>query len=201
VGDEVFGQIITGDDVRNAMKETLQLWIGTYLAVIARKTGRAGGDLQGFKSYPTLFDINKYAEDIMPACVLVAPGILSTPILEKGGYRATWGVGLGCVVAGKDRDNTYQLATLYTAAARSLVLQHPSLGGFADGVNWISERYDNLDSSDVRTIAAGVIQFGVDVVDVVDPRAGTMTPAPDLPTPVDAWPAAEQVIIDAVPRS
>lgn len=199
MGDEIFGQIITGDDVRNAVKATVQKWIPTYLAVIARKTGRTGGDLKAYRSYPTLFDIHKYAEDIMPACVLVAPGLLTTPKREKGGYRATWGVGLGCVVSGKDRDNTYQLATLYTAATRSLIMQHSSLGDFADGVNWISERYDNLDSSDARTIAAGVIQLGVDVTSVLDPTAGPTHPivdAVDLPTPVDAWPTAQQVFID-----
>jgi hypothetical protein len=194
--DEVFGQIITGDDVRNAVITTLRRWVPTYLAAMARRTGRSGKDLPEFKSFATIFDINKYAEDIIPACVIVAPGIIETPIREKGGYKARWGVGIGAVVAGQDRDNTYQLATLYTAVVRTICVQKQSLGGFADGIVWVSERYDNLNTDDLRTIAAGTIQLGVDVVGAVDPTAGPKVPAVDLDVPIGDWPTVEQVLID-----
>jgi hypothetical protein len=169
-------------------------WAPSYLAVMARRTGHS--KLDTFKSYETVFDLTKYNEDIIPACVVVAPGLLTQPTREKHGYRARWGVGIGCVVAGKDRDNTYSLATLYTAAVRSLVVQNSSLGGFADGTEWISERYDNLDTSDLRTIAAGIIQLGIDVVAVVNPRAGLGEPLVDITVQPPDQPVVDQVFID-----
>jgi hypothetical protein len=133
---------------------------------------------------------------VMARRTVVAPGLLTQPTREKHGYRARWGVGIGCVVAGKDRDNTYSLATLYTAAVRSLVVQNSSLGGFADGTEWISERYDNLDTSDLRTIAAGIIQLGIDVVAVVNPRAGLGEPLVDITVQPPDQPVVDQVFID-----
>jgi hypothetical protein len=77
------------------------------------------------------------------------------------------------------RETTADLVELYTAAVRMAMLQHPSLDGLALGTRWIDESYDELEYDDSRTIAAGLVNFGVDIDAVVDAFGGPKTPPDD----------------------
>lgn len=194
----VFGAIVTGKQVRDAAMTTVKTWSPTYLAELARRNGRT--NLPSFRSYIATLDLDRFAEDQIPSCVIVAPGLAAPPEQHARGYRTRWALGIGTVVSGQDRDNTLELAELYAAAVRSLMLQHASLGNFAAGVTWVDERYDELDSNDMRTIAAGIVQLHIDVDDTIQPGAGPSAPmSPPTAVPAD-WPVATKVLVDTTRR-
>ena len=173
----LFGRIVTGRQVRLAFKSHIELWFPTYIAEVSRIEGR-GASLPGFRSYVSALDLQegKFEEHQMPSCVIVAPGLLTEPEKRGGTLSATWAVSVGCVVAGQDRDNTFELAEMYAAAVRSAVMQNPSIGGFSGGTDWLGERYDEIPNDMLRTLAAGTVHFSVQVMDSMEFSAG-----PDVP--------------------
>lgn len=177
----IFGTIVTGKQVRVAMKDHLQAWFPSYIAEIGREDGRDGGALPLFRSYVSRLDMpeGRYAEDQMPSCVIVAPGLVEEPIKKSGMYIARWGVSVGAVLSGQDFENTFELTELYAAAIRSSVVQHPGLGGFATGTDWLSERYDEIPNEMQRTLGAGSVQFVVEVQNAVNPKDGPDAPLTD----------------------
>lgn len=200
----IYGQVVTGSDVRRAVEAHIKLWIPTYLAEVADQHGRARADMPIFRSYVPAVELDTLdAAGHLPSCVVVAPGLMDEPHMDgRGEYRARWAVATGAVVSGRDQDNTLELAELYAGALRTLMIQHPSLGGFASGVEWLGERYDDFGGPvDRRTIAAGSVQFGVDVEAVVESRAGPMTPPGDPMVEPDDWPTVESVTVDVERRT
>ena len=182
----VFGPVVTGADVRSAARATIQLWSPDYLAEISERSGRERGALPRFRSYVSALDLDKFDEDQVPACVIVAPGLISQPRKHGAQWEASWALSVGCVVSGQNRENTFELTELYAAAIRTMVLQHPSLSGVASGIDWLGERYDELTTDDLRTIAAGIVQFSVTVETVADRTFGLQEPTidPDVDPPV-----------------
>lgn len=191
------GSIVTGADVQRAMADTVKLWSPDYLAEVGEQSGRGRGELPGFRSYVTLVDLAKYNEDQIPTCVVVAPGTATVERRSRS-YVVEWLCGVGCVVSGQNSENTYELGALYVAAVRALVVQHKSLGGFAEDVSWTGERYDELDANDARTITAGVAQFSVFVASAIDPTLGLTVPSGDATIPPGDWPEAMTVDITTV---
>lgn len=191
------GTITTGKMVRTALEATIKTWVPTYLAEISRQSGRLPTDLPVFRSYVPAIDFDRFAEDQTPTCVIVAPGTYNEPRKQSNGaYTARWAVGVGCVLVGQDRENTFELTELYAAAVRTLILQQASLGGLSDGVDWVSERYDELSVDDQRTIAAGIIQFIVDVEDVSSRHVGPVTVPLDPYVPLPEDPVVETTHLD-----
>lgn len=182
--DNVFGPIITGKNVRLAMRDHLKLWMYTYLAEVGRGDGRAGQDLPRPRSWVSSLDLQdgKFSEDQMPSCVIVAPGMVEEPRKQGGLYICRWAVAVGFVVSGQDRENTFDLSELYAAAGRAAVLQHPSLGGFASGTDWIGERYDDIPNEMQRTLASGTVQFVVEIQGALMPGEGPDSPLVDPAT-------------------
>lgn len=185
----LFDNIVTGKMVRVAMREHLQLWFPTYLAEVARVDGRDPAALPLFRSFPSLLDMpdGKFVEEQMPSCVIVAPGLIDVPDKHSGAWRARWSVNVGAVLVGQNTENTFELVELYVAAVRAAVLQNPGLGGIAEGVDWLGERYDDIPNDMGRTLGAGTVQFAVEVPEAVNAAAG-----PDEPL--------AQPILDPGPR-
>ena len=198
--DNIFGPIITGKMVRIAMMNHLKLWSPTYLAEVARAEGQNPATLPAFQSWVSALDLDegKFEEHLIPSCVIVAPGLLTEPEKRGGVYIARWAVSVGCVVAGKDRDSTFTLAEMYTAAVRAAVVQNPSLGGFATATDWLGERYDDIPNEMLRTLAAGSVQFSVEVQGAVTVNGGPDAPLVD-PIP-DPGPRATFVEVDVTTR-
>lgn len=194
--DNIFGPIVTGKDVRFAMRSHLKMWLPTYLAEIARGDGRLGSALPLPRSWVSALDLpdGKFIEDQMPSCVIVAPGMIEEPMKQGGLYICRWGVSVGLVVGGQNRENTFDLSELYASAVRAAVLQHGSLGGFATGTDWIGERYDDIPNNMARTLAAGTVQFSVEVQGALMPGEGPdsplVNPVPD-PGPRATFDAAD----------
>lgn len=193
----VFGPIVTGRAVRLAMRNHLQLWFPTYLAEVARLEGEDPASMPLFRSWVSALEMpeGKYEEHQMPSCVIVAPGVLGEPQRRGGSTIATWAVSVGCVVSGQDRESTFNLSEIYAAAVRAAVVQHPSLGGFATATDWLGERYDDIPNDMLRTLAAGSVQFAVQVYSATILNAGPDAPLSD-PIP-DPGPRATFVSVDA----
>lgn len=181
----VFGPIVTGRQVRLAMHAHLKLWIPTYLAEVARLEALDPATLPVFRSWVSALDLpdGRYEEHQMPSCVVVAPGLTTEPQRQGGAFITTWAVSVGCVVSGQDRENTFELAEVYAAAVRSAVIQNSSLGGFATATDWLGERYDDIPNDMLRTLAAGSVQFAVEVQSAILPSGGPdeplVNPIPD----------------------
>jgi len=194
------GPVVTGRDVELAALAVLKRWSGTYLADMERRTDRPAGSLPRVRGWTTAPDFETWPEDQIPRVLLVSPGLAEPPKADGGGsYRARWTMGFGVVVSAATMDETMVLAKLYTAALRTCILQHQSLEGFAAGVEWLDENYDDLPSIDTRSLGAGQAIFAVEVADVSRRWGGPPTPndppVPDTdPLPTD--PTVEDVEID-----
>jgi hypothetical protein len=200
-----FGNVITGDDVLTAVQSTIDNWIGTYLALMARHVEQdpttEGGVLPSFKSYPASLDISRFPEDQLPACIIVVPSITDAPEKKgNGSYIANFQVGIGVAVSAPTRARTLKLAQLYAAAVRLLIIQKRSLGGFAMGVTWTREEYTGniLRSDDMRTMAIGVLEFTVQVDNVANNSQGPEVPIPNNAEPT-GWATIEttNILLDA----
>lgn len=185
---DIFDVQVSATDVERAVEATIRRWLTTYLAEIERHTGRDPRALPVFRAYVQSVDTDRMSEDQLPACVVVCPGLIDRPQRRGDGFQdAGWAVGLAAVVSAKDRDSTIALAKDYIAALRMLVLQQRSMGGFAEEMEWIDERYDELDTADSRTLVAGIIQFSLHVPKVVNVAAGPVVPPDDPYAPPVAW--------------
>ena len=106
---------------------------------------------------------------------------------------------MAVVAYANGRDAVNANVKQYAAATRAILLQHGSLGGFADGVIWESEDYDQGPSDAERTLAVAALTFTIHVADVVNKWAGPKVPSPpdpDVPPDPDTIPGSEWPIVE-----
>jgi hypothetical protein len=199
------GPLVSGRDVELATLALLKRWAGTYLAEAERQRNRAPGSLPRIRGWTTASDFEKWPEDQLPCVLLVSPGLAEVPRPDgAGAYRAKFSLGVAVIVSTARMDDTAELAKLYTAALRACILQHQSLEGFASGIDWLDETYDDLESIDTRSLGAGQAIFSVQVDGFARRWNGPTTPddppAVDTdPLPID--PTATRVVIETEPLS
>ena len=200
----VYGAITHGGLVEKAARDLLKPWMPAYLAEIERQLDRTPGSLPKPRSWTNMIDVDRWPEDQLPCVVLICPGTYSEPISEGDGeHRVTWELRVATVVSGKPdaRERMLDNAKIYAAAVRTCVLQHPSLGGFAQGVSWLGEAYDDIPIDRSRTLASGEVAFAVQVDDVASAFDGPAEPPEDpLEDPGD-WPTATEVPVVEVDRT
>lgn len=173
----VFGTIVTGEAVTAAALSFLRTWSPTYIAEVARQSDRVATALPPFRTFTTDSSLDLLTGGQLPACIVVSPAIVEKPQRRGDGtYSAVWGVGVGVVVTSTTKEGSLGLASLYAAAVRAAFLQHQSLGGFASGVEWEDERYDEIGSEDTRTMAAAIVQFSMKIDSVLDGFGGVSEP-------------------------
>src|SRR4051812_27844406 len=161
------GPIVSARDVEQAAIDTLHKWLSTYLGEAEDQHSRARGSLPRPRSITTTNSFDKWPEDQLPCLLLVCPGLAEAPKAEGNGrYRALFALGAAVVVSAKTEAATEELSKLYVAAVRTCLVQQQSLGGFASGVDWMDETYDDLPSEDWRSLGAGQAIFAVHVADL-----------------------------------
>jgi hypothetical protein len=101
-------------------------------------------------------------------------------------------VGLMVVLSARTVSEAGELVGLYTAAVRTLIVQHPSLGGLATATEWRDESYNNAPVEVQRTGQAGLLEFSVYVDDIVSTRGGPATPPPDPTIEPGDWPLVQE---------
>lgn len=178
MSDRVFGELVTGLDVEEAARSTLALWMPDYLGWLERKYEKATGSLMQPRSWVSSGDVDRWPEEQFPSVLLLNTGLSGEPDKDGSGvYRARFALGIAVIVSARDRRVTDELAKLYIAAIRKILLDHPSLGGFARAVEWVDERYDILPSRNRRQLAAGQVVFRVEVGNVATAKMGPATPS------------------------
>jgi hypothetical protein len=188
------GKIVTGRDVELAALAVLKKWASTYLGEAEAATGRVRGSLPRPRAWTTATEFEKWPEDQLPAVLLISPGLAAPPRADGNGtYRASFALG---IVSTSHMDETAALAKLYCATLRACLLQHQSLEGFAAGVTWADENYDDLPSIDDRSLGAGQAIFVVEVDAISTRWNGPIHPS-EPPTP-DAAPLPDDPTATAV---
>jgi hypothetical protein len=197
VAPSIFDLVVDGSMVEAAARETLDEWFPTYLAELERQRGRDARSLPLPRSYHTAPTFETWPEDQLPAVVIVSPGLAGAPVKNgRGRMHAPWALGIGVVVSARDQASTNEIAKLYAAAVRALLLQRGSLGGFAAETEWVDERYDDLPAAGERTLGAGQAIFVVQVENVVYANGGPVA-VPDDPYATPAgWPLVQTTQIE-----
>jgi hypothetical protein len=172
------GPFIGPAHVRQAVLATLTRWAPFYVNEAIRQTG---ADLPGFTDFvneplqapTTVVEAPRY--------VVHVPGTLGQPRRKGDGtYIATWDVQIALWMWGADYQETEDKLGYYAIAIRELMLQQPSLGGFAEATVWRGERYAQAGAPTAyRTWGQALVQFGVTVDGVVSAFAGPATPPLD----------------------
>lgn len=206
----IFDAIKMADDLEEAAKATLVAWFPTYSAEFELQAGLTAGTLPQPKSFLKADSLDREAADMMPAIVIVSPGMSGRQPPKQegdGSYRCFFSIGIGCFVSAPVRKDTMRLVRIYTAIARTIMLQKQSLGGYADGTSWLDESYDdNFPFTDDQTISAGQVIFEVEIAGVVNrfggpAKFGGPPPAPDPVTqPGSDWPLVETVTATITPE-
>jgi hypothetical protein len=198
----IFEAIKIADDLETKTLETLEAWFKTYSREVELQQSIDEDSLPLPRSFITAERLDRESADQLPAIVVVSPGLSGkTPKQEGDGtFRCFFHIAIGVFVSSNSRANTKRLVRLYTAIARTIILQKQSLGGYADGTTWLDESYDdNFGFTDEQTMGAGQVVFEVEVAGVVNRRGGPAVPfePPPLPDP-DTQPGSDWPTVDTV---
>lgn len=193
----LFGPSVLGSDVEAAAITTLKTWFPTYLAELERRTGRNQGVLQPPRSYITVPSFSQLQGSQQPSVIVVSPGTLDKPErLGDGTYRAWWRIEIAIVVTAKDRASANELAKLYTAATRMILLQKSSLGGFSQDTEWDGDQYTEAPPDFAQIGSVGAAAFNVLVLGVVTDLGGPATP--DLDPGIPGEVATVQTTVERI---
>jgi hypothetical protein len=203
----IFGRIVTGADVEHAASALLKRWSSTYIAEVERQHDIEAGTLPRIRSWSTVNQFENWPADQLPASLLLSTGTVPPPQKNgRGVYRACFTLGIAVVCATNNAARSNELAKLYIAAHRTLLIQRPSLEADARGVDWIGDDYSDLGVEDSRFLSAGMAEFIVEFDDVVSTGAGPVTPDEPLDPDTDPWadwPRVQttEIDVDAYPPS
>jgi hypothetical protein len=197
--DSVYGSLLAASDVEDGLLTILETWLNSYLAEVERQHAIEVGLLPRPRSYVVSSEISKMPEDQIPAVIIASPGLTDPPQADGFGmYTARWKVQVAAEVVAKGNRLALKLARLYALALRAVVIQQQYDDIPVRRIDWIDERYDVLDSADDRTVCIGVVEFAVEVPNVLTRDTGPLTPeaAPGPPSPT--WPTAQTEHMDVV---
>lgn len=183
---QVFGPIVHKGQVEQAALNTLKQWNSTYLTEMELLTGR-GSPLERPRSFSVVQSVVKFEEEQFPAVMVISEGLAAPPRRMAGGvYQATWKLTVVAIVSAIDQVTATDLAGVYGAACRALLVQKPSLGGFANSCVWVDEDYRPIDADKRRWLSAAASEMHVEVPDVLTTDAGPLAADPDpLEDPAD----------------
>jgi hypothetical protein len=205
----VFGPLVGGHNVEDAVLLVLTTWMATYCAEICRLIGRPPATLPSIRSWRVSSEMESFPEDQHPAVIVRSPGLLDVP--EQGGgitghaFMARWDVlvGVQAVTRGDKRRGSpraRRLAQMYATAARGAIIQQRDPHGLMGMTDWIGVDQDELDSSSDRTTALIIDRYSVQVnnnvewgrgpIDPLDPGPDDGDPDPPL------WPDVVLAAID-----
>lgn len=183
---EQFGRIITRGDVERAALATLKAFMPSYLAELERQQEREPDTLPVPRRWFILDELADLPAGGGPAVAIVSPGLAGDrpDAGNDGKYDARFRLGVAVFIGARDQEASHDLAGIYVAAIRSILVQHPTLGDVAAGVEWLEESYDDLgtpagSSPREDQLAAGRVLVAVTMREVVDPYAGPAVPPVD----------------------
>lgn len=184
-------RIVPAFVVEDAVIATIKEWIEVYLREIEMQWG-VTENLPVPRSYNVGAEFDKWAEDQLPAVILISPGTSDRPSADgEGGFNAPFRVSICIFATGNTRENTRRNAHLYGGAVRAMLLQKRSLGGISDGATWEGEDYDQGPTEKGRTIGSVVVDFVFNIPGVVYRTGGPPTPPDPDNQPGEPWPTVQ----------
>jgi hypothetical protein len=193
------GVVFSASLLEQAAATLLSGLLPAYGAAVADQLGWSAAPPPP-RSYTCSAQLDRFAEDQLPAVVIVSPGTIGPPELHSGTYDAVYGLVVGVYCSGSTDRATHDLVRLWCAAIRACLVQSPSIGGVASDLRFVDESYDQVDIEARRSLGAGVCGFEARVNSVVDANAGPLvgTDPPDD----QAWPTVEttEIEIDRLPE-
>src|SRR5690349_10466479 len=203
---DIFGPIFSGDQLEDAVIETLQKWLPTYIREVELQRGLAlpaDGRIPKPRTYTTRNEFTTFPEDQLPLIVVVSPGLVAPPRADgEGRYVGWFALGIAAVVSASGKANTRRLARQYGAAVRSCILQKSWLEGAATGVEWRDESYDDLPNEDKeKSVSAVQMIFQVQVDNITTRWTGPaypFEPGDPYTNPGDNWPPVLHTEVEVV---
>lgn len=193
--ETIYGRGVSGGDLEQWVVDVLKRWSGTYLAEVERQHGLASCTYPRVRGWSLGVSFDTWPEDQVPGVLVICPGLVPPPV--KGGdgiYRARWNVQIGCCCSARTQLESHTMAQHFVEAHRWIILQRPSLEGYALAVDWLDESYDPITYDDSRSLYAGYASFAIEVDDVATTRAGPITPSEppaDECAPWEPWPSVQ----------
>lgn len=168
--------LVTADDLCRAAEAILV----EYLPDLAESRG-----LKPFTKWDQLPTPEALTAANLPAGAITSPGLTDRPTHRAAGFDATWQVVVGVYDRGRDYHETARLVRTWAAVVRQTLLQHPTLGGVASGLQWVGEQYaETPDRSASRTLGGCAVAFAVTARNVIDAER-YVPPDPGAPgTPI-----------------
>lgn len=187
----IFGSFLTDWQVEQAVISHLRAWMPDYLPH-ARRIGEAIRE-EPFSDFPqprsysvTPREPDRWPEEQLPAFLIVSTGMIDPPRRDSAGngeFRGKFSIGVGAICSAGEEEMSKLLAGLYFTAAAQILLDKPSLGGFAEGTTFQEPpQNDWLESDRDRTLAARFAVFAVEVKGILEITGG---PAEHLDDPTE----------------
>lgn len=169
----VYGPIIGGHSVQEALYRTIEKWLPAYIREVNRKLG--GDILSPPKNYRRKPDFRPLHKDIDVSILATVGGTQGQPQRRNDATRAAWEAEVAIFVFGtQDWQETQALTHAYTACVRAAVVQHPGLesDGLVSSVLWTGETYKEGEHTSLRQIGLGVVKFDIVTPNAISPWAG-----------------------------
>lgn len=170
-------RIVTGDDVQNAVQATLAEWLPPVLDLYELKAPST-------HEAPTV-DAARLDAAAFPVLLVDVAGLVDAPQRDQDGvYTGRFDCLIDFLLRGDQGtyEETARQAMQYAAAIRTVLIERPTLDGFAQDVTVGEETYTGADPSAARTLAQGEVACVVTVFDIN--RIGTTFTEPGNPAPI-----------------
>lgn len=213
--DTIYGQVITGYDLEQAVLTHLQTWLPTCLAEIERQAGLAPQTIpvppDPDNSFTAGLDFETWQAAYTPQLIVVVSPVGDPERLTGDGtYQQVFEIQVATVIQADDENTSRQQGQWYGAAVMMALLQHGSLGKFSTGnpvaLKTVLAAYPALSFKETDdALGRRVVQSLVVVHSIIDgvvtESAGPATP-PAVPYEIPGnWPEARSIVttIDAQP--
>lgn len=175
-----FGAIFAAPALEEGLQDLLAMWLPSYLTEVERQAGLNPCTLARPKFYGTSVEADLHPGEGMPAIIVVSPGTDGIPEGEGGGIVTAWyQVTVATLVMASDEHGARQLSAYYSGAVRAVVMQHGSIGGVADGVQWLGEEFQGEPPSNRNRSRGGALtHFRIRIPVTVEAQSGPTFPAP-----------------------
>jgi hypothetical protein len=191
--DDVFGPLYGGHSVQEAVYQTLEKWLPTYIAEFNRVLG-SEVLVQPFE-YRHRPEYRTLPRQASAAVLVSVPTTIGVPETHQESIRVNWQVDAMIFVYGtKDWQETQALTQAYAACVRACIIQNKGLGGLAETTMWDGEQYLEGEHSSGRTTGIAHVRFAVTIGNAMQmyggiplpqyaPSGGISGPSTNPPTP------------------
>jgi hypothetical protein len=196
----VFGRIAHAGLVEDAVRDTLQKWLSTFLSEAEDQWGLPKGTISRRWAWVRTIDPQSLGPAMVTTIAVQNVGAVGG-VHENGdgSLDISEGINVAVFTKGRNRDESLDHARMLLIAVMACLRAQRSLGGFADTTRILDYGYDLVRGTQERTLAGAELVLRVDVSDVAGNSQGPDLPDP-LPEPPDAgsYPDYPQYTADTV---